>query len=610
MKKGYYILHTLGLLFLLAFIIPAGASAQPFLESKLFASDGEEADFLGSSVSISGDYALLGARFDDDDGVISGSAYIFELKEGSWVEAEKLTASDAGGLEQFGFSVSLDGDRALIGAPGQTFTTSTSGTAYVFERIDGNWTETARLQSSDEEIGDQFGYATSLYGDYALISARLDDDNGASSGSVYVFKWENGEWHEVAKLIASDGNIGDNLGTSLSFSENRALIGAPNDDDNGSASGSVYVFEHQDNAWTEVAKLTPADGAIGDNFGSSVSLSGNYALIGKDDRPSNGSAYIFEFENNNWIEVASLAPDDGNDDQFGFAVAIHGNRAVVGARFGDTNNTVNSGSAYIFDRINGDWSQVATLNASDAGDGYNFGMALSITSEYILVGAGGATANALNTGAAYVYESCLPSDPIERKITCLSVQVDNLFVQGLIDPNQQSQLSGLLKRTQSAVQNDASDKALESMKGFLSKVHGLIKNGDLLAEDGQPLIDAGLDILNLIRTGEADISLQNVTQTLSDIRLENRPEHFTLNQNYPNPFNPTTTFSFALPEQTYVRLAIYDMLGREIHRVVDGIREAGSHEVSFDATHLPSGTYLYRLETQEGSFVKMMQLLK
>ncbi|MCH7975859.1 MAG: T9SS type A sorting domain-containing protein, partial [Bacteroidetes bacterium] len=265
----------------------------------LTASDGVAFDLFGFGVSLSEEgRALIGASLDDDLGTDSGSAYVFERQEdASWVEVTKLTASDGAALNWFGISTSISVDRALVGAPGG-LAGSGCGSAYIFERQeDGSWLEVAKLTASDGAALDRFGLSVSLSADLAIVGAHLDDDLGTDSGSAYVFeRQEDSSWLEVDKLTASDGAADDHFGISVSLSGDRALVGASGDDTN---SGSAYVYERQsDGSWLEIDKLTASDGAAGDLFGRSVSLSGDRALVGamfNDDLGSNsGSAYVYD----------------------------------------------------------------------------------------------------------------------------------------------------------------------------------------------------------------------------------------------------------------------------------------------------------------------------
>lgn len=261
---------------------------------------------------------MIGAIFDDDNGTDSGAAYIFELIGGNWTETAKLIASDGDVEDRFGSSVSLSGNRALIGAHGVG---TKPGSSYVFDLQGGSWSQTAKLMASDGAANDYFGWSVSLYGDRALIGAYGDADNGSYSGSAYVFDLSGGSWAETAKLTAADGSANDYFGNTVSLFGDRALIGAFFDDAIGNDSGSAYVFDLQGGGWIETDKLIASDGAVNNYFGFSVSLSGEQVLIGaygdNDNGNSSGSAYIFKLVDDlifrNGFEFVDLIFRDGFD---------------------------------------------------------------------------------------------------------------------------------------------------------------------------------------------------------------------------------------------------------------------------------------------------------
>ena len=320
----------------------------------LLAQDRQAGDRFGYSVALDGNTVLIGAYFDDDNGYVSGSAYIFERDgQGPWIETAKLLARDGEENDWFGASVALDGDTALIGADYKGRNASRTGSAYIFERDGtGSWLETARVFPKNGNLFDGFGSSVALDGDIAIVGAPWDDDNGFKSGSVYIFEHDAiGNWVETAKLIPQDGPFGDEFGVSVSLDKGTVLIGAFRDDDNGLESGSAYVFERNGSGtWTETAKLLASDGQAGNLFGNSVALDGDTALIGAhedfDKGISSGSAYIFERDGSgNWRETAKFLSLDGQEnDRFGRSVALDGRTALVGADGHDI-----KGSAYLFD---------------------------------------------------------------------------------------------------------------------------------------------------------------------------------------------------------------------------------------------------------------------
>jgi len=335
-------------------VIESGAiSNDDWLEQdKLLASDGAEGDRFGFSVSIDGGYAIVGSPWDDDNGQNSGSAYIFTRSGTDWTQQAKLLASDGAEGDDFGVSVSIDGDYAIVGAYFDDDNGGGSGSAYVFTRSGTVWTEQAKLLASDGAAGDLFGRSVSIDGDYAIVGAFRDDDNGETSGSAYVFTRSGTTWTQQAKLLASDGTAGDQFGYSVSIDGDYAIVGVYRYDDNGDWSGSAYVFNRSGTDWTEQAKLLASDGAEGDDFGCSVSIDGDYAIVGAyhdgDNGSNSGSAYVFTRSGTVWTEQAKLLASDGAaGDMFGYSVSIDGDYAIVGVYRNDDNGDW-SGSAYVF----------------------------------------------------------------------------------------------------------------------------------------------------------------------------------------------------------------------------------------------------------------------
>ncbi len=224
---------------------PAAAQCE---SAKLLAFDGAGGDSFGFSVSISGDVAVVGAPFDDDNGGNSGSAYIFRFNGVSWVQEAKLTASDGAVSDLFDVSVSISGDVAVVGAVGDGDNGDFSGSAYVFVKDPGGWvdmTQTAKLTTSDGAASDFFGASVSISGDVAVIGALGGDTIDLNTGEAYIFEKPPGGWVDMpqtAILFALDAASNDQLGFSVSISGDVAVVGAIGDDDNGDDSGSAYVY--------------------------------------------------------------------------------------------------------------------------------------------------------------------------------------------------------------------------------------------------------------------------------------------------------------------------------------------------------------------------------
>jgi hypothetical protein len=407
------------LLILLLFAVNIRMQAQTVFETqKLFALDAVSEDYFGESVGISGDYIVVGATGDDENGDISGSAYVFQNNGGIWQQVAKLTPSEGSAYDFFGYFSTISGDYIFFGVPYDDDNGNESGSVYVFEKPVGGWkdtTETAKLTASDAASADYFGHTIAISGDCIVIGANGNDDAGSQSGAAYVFVKPAEGWidmTETAKLTASDAAVDDRFGV-VSISGDCIVIGAPKDDDNGSNSGSAYVFVKPNDGWTnmtETAKILPSDGAVDDFFGISVGISGNTIAVGAfndDDNGNNsGSCYVFSKPEDGWInmtETAKLTSTDGSiDDQFGEKISISGDLILITSQYHDY-----KGSAYLFKKPVSGWNnmtETCKLLASDGTATDNFGVSVSISGSDAIVGSYTDDDMGPYAGAAYVFD--------------------------------------------------------------------------------------------------------------------------------------------------------------------------------------------------------------
>jgi hypothetical protein len=308
---------------------------------------------FGTSVSISGEYVVVGARYDDEKGIQSGSAYIFYRNQGgtnNWGLVKEITASETKAFDEFGRSVFISGDLIIVGA-------YKAGSAYIFYRNQGgtdSWGELKKLTASDGVSSDYFGYSVSISGDYAIVGAPMADNAGSDYGSSYVFYRNQGgtnAWGQSAKLTASSGASGDYFGNSVSISGNNVMVTAPRNYPfpmEGDATGSVYFFERSGETWNQIYKLSILDGR--GFYPDSISIKGNYAIIGwsKANLQIPGAAYVFQKSGAGWTQINKLTASDGiYTDAYGRTADICESGAIVGAEY-DADNEPTSGSAYIF----------------------------------------------------------------------------------------------------------------------------------------------------------------------------------------------------------------------------------------------------------------------
>ena len=397
---------------------------------------------LPGRFALHGDELLL--QVDD-----AGAQY--PLVVDPFVQQAELTASDGAAGDQFGFSIALsgDGNTAVVGAFGHTVNGNVyQGAAYVFTNSGGNWSQQAELSASDGAAGDWFGDSVALSGDgnTAVLGASGHAVNGNQiQGAAYVFTNSAGSWSQQAELTASDGVYDDEFGISVALSSdgNTALVGALFHTVNGNTNyqGAAYVFTNSAGSWSQQQELTASDGAGGDLFGNSVTLSsdGNTALVGAYAHTVNGNryqgaGYVFTNSAGSWSQQQELTASDGAEsDYFGNSVALSsdGNTALVGAYAHTVNGNRYQGAGYVFTNSAGSWSQQAELTASDGvyDDEFGISVALSSDGNTALVGALFHTVNG-NTnyqGAAYVFTNSAGSWSQQQELTASDGAGGDLF---------------------------------------------------------------------------------------------------------------------------------------------------------------------------------------
>lgn len=361
---------------------------------KLLASDGAANDYFGGSVAISSDNSVLvvGVYGDSYNGTNSGSAYVFiKQPNGTYVQNQMLTASDGAASDRFGVSVSIsnDGSVVVVGSNGDDDKGSNSGSVYVFtKQPDGSYTQSQKLTASDGAAQDYFGYTLSISGDSSVIvvGAYQDDDKGTNSGSAYVFsKQSDGEYLQSQKLVANDAAAGDCFGCKVAISTDSSIlvIGAYDDDDRGGSSGSAYVFTKESNGnYIHSQKLIAIDGAYSDRFGISVAVSGDGSVL------------------------------------------------VIGAYFDDDLGT-DSGSVYVFTKqSSGLYAQSQKLLASDGAGDDQFGFSVAVSSDgsVIVVGSYGDDDKGSNSGSAYVFTKQLDGSYTQsQKLVASDGDVSDFF---------------------------------------------------------------------------------------------------------------------------------------------------------------------------------------
>ncbi len=367
---------------------------------KLTADDAAQEDWFGLTIAISGNIAVVGApQFlfvcPNEPHCDTGAIYLFDITTGH--QFYSIVPADAAPGDQFGSSVSVSGNILIVGAPLHDEPSNSAGAAYLFDISNPEApVQLHKLTADDATTGDRFGTAVAIDGDVAIIGADADSYAGFHAGSAYLFDVTTGD--QLHKLIGLDTEDSDQFGFSVALDDGVAVVGAVGDDDEGMWTGSAYLFDVA--TGQQLHKLLSEDAAAGDQQGFAVAIQGNLALVGawgsNDACPENpycnsGSAYLFDVATGQQLE--ELTPDDAAEgDLFGSALAIRDGLVAVGAGWTDDlcpeNPDCDSGAAYLFDITSpGSSVQLHKFTADDAGAEDWFGVAVALSDNIALVGA-------------------------------------------------------------------------------------------------------------------------------------------------------------------------------------------------------------------------------
>lgn len=398
-------------------------------QARLKVGDATCSDTLGASVAVLLDTVLLGAPGDDTRaGANAGTAFVFVLSDSdccepgdannpaSWCQQARLSPGDAAVNDFFGRPVAIQGNTAAIGAQGDDSPAGTNtGAVYIFERKGTVWSMDARLTARDGAAFDTMGWSVALHGSGDRVAAgAIGDDTaaGEDAGSVCIFGRMNGHWSQLARVTAPDGAPFDAFGRSVAYEDTTLLVGASGDDTAaGESAGSAYVFGGWDGInWYAGPKLEAFGASAFDNFGQSVALSGDTALIGAMGfdvglTVNAGSAFVFVRNNGVWSQQAQVnATQFSPDDFFGHSVALSGDTALIGTSAADTTAGVDAGAAFVFTRSGSVWSQQKKLTPDDAAAGDQFGRYVALTGNTAVVTAPeDDNSGNTDTGSAYVF---------------------------------------------------------------------------------------------------------------------------------------------------------------------------------------------------------------
>ncbi len=383
--------------------------------AEVYANDAASGDAFGGSIAAAGTIVVAGSPFDDQSGHLSGSAYVFEPGGGGWSQSAKLTANDAAADDQFGFDVDTDGDVIVVGTPKHDGVGFDSGAAYVFVRSGAGWMQLTKLTANDAAQFDNFGYSVGVSGDVIVVGAFQDDDGGSNSGSAYIFERDDAgtpddptddAWNQTAKLVANDASSQARFGQAVDADGDNVVIAAPRDG-GANVMGAAYVFTRDVGGWSQQQKINADDAAPGDAFGWAVDMEDGMLVVGQAQMKFEpGAAYVFTHDGVAWQQQAKLSASDGVANDQ-FGQAVATNgQSVV---VGAT-ALGTGGAAYLFDDSSGVWSQSTMLQPDVTSAGDAFGSSVAMSDAALAIGASGDSDMGLAAGSAHIANLGAPPD--------------------------------------------------------------------------------------------------------------------------------------------------------------------------------------------------------
>ena len=521
-----------------------------------------------------------------------------------------LAAQEALAGAQFGYSVAVHGNTAVVGAREEG---SGQGCAYVFEFDGVAMQQVARLTASDGAMGDKLGTSVGVYEGTVVIGAPQPFPV-EQPGRVYVFEKPTGGWAdmtETAVLTAGDGAPNDNFGAALDLDRESVVIGAYLADGASDNSGAAYVFDQPSGGWasvTETAKLTAGDAALNDQFGISVAVAGDIIAVGADRDSDNayqaGAAYVFEKPSGGWadaLETAKLTANDPVDlDRFGLSVGV-GEGFVVAGAWGDDRFAEKAGVVHVFERPTGGWADMAAtaeLSTGDAAAGDHLGWTVDADGDVILAGAPANLFDGSGFGAAYLYLK--PAG-------------------GWTDAVENAQLASY-----GMVADDEFGTAV-ALGGPVAMVGARYVASDGYSNAGASYIfggavdcnaNAALDLCEILDGSGVDANGNGILDECEGVvDAPLAPASLMLTQNHPNPFNPSTEIRYSVSTAGSGSLRIFDLQGRIVRTLVHGDFSRGEGAVTWhgrddSGRSVGSGVYVYRLTVSGQSQERRMVLLK
>lgn len=614
-------------------------SQAPPLERILSPTSPQTDGDFGEAVTADGSFAAIG-----EPG--SNVVRIYSISSANFIQEVAQVSPGAAVAERFGQNVKLNGDLLIVGAPSENI----QGKAFIYRRITNTqWNLEAELTASDGSSGDLFGGSVAIDADWAIIGAE-DHINNTETGSAYAFRRAStGIWSEFQKLNPSGLEAFGDFGHSVAIDGIYAAVGAQYSSELNPQSGSVYTYTYVSvlDKWSQSGKLLPTDSTQAAAFGSSVDIDGSLMVVGSDgdrtlsgfDYEPYGSVSVFVKLPGGWIKSAKIHPPIPHlSDRFGNSVAISGTRIIVGAKF-DKTITTDLGRAYIYNYNSPAWNLEYELSPGDYDPNYPlpshqnvtlFGNSVGISNDLLVVGRDYFTGDG-KPQAANVYRlppfitiaGFIDISPdlrtipqygasFEYNITYTNPFQERLRFTRNIDLNMPDGKRITLERAQTLVLSP--DEEVVQVHRF-EIPRSWPAGGYQIVLSWSDESGSYQEIATFEKVGNRGRKQSLSEESSNRNGIESIPQIFRLEQNYPNPFNPITTIAYQLPEESDVRLTIYNVRGQQVRSAVSGRQAAGNREFIWNGLDdsgeaVASGVYLYRLHAGEAVLTRKMLLAR
>ncbi len=362
----------------------------PLLIDSLVPSDGAASDRFGFAMALTENQLAVSAINHDNPDISSGAVYLYSMTNGQLIETQKITPTDTHTVQRFGHRILFHEGQLIVSSERDNELGIQAGAVYVYEQVASHWVLNSKLTASDGAAGDHFGWDMVIAANQLIVSAYSDTNNNhADAGALYVFEKSGGNWQQVDKLTASDGQAGDRFGISLASSQDRMVVGAHTADGAAIDSGAVYLFEFDGASWQQTRRIEASNGQFEDRFGTDLAIDGDTIMVAAQftdvDGDNTGSVYVFESIDGIWSETQQiLATDPLPEQRFGETLQFDGQTLAIGAVTASAMHPAD-GAVFLYTQQMDTWLPSQSLLPKTAGTDGAFGKSLLLDQKYLLI---------------------------------------------------------------------------------------------------------------------------------------------------------------------------------------------------------------------------------